>query len=63
MNEKDPEKKCPDCGRFVKKLATLCPYCLAKTVEDPEKSVTQCKSCGRDIASEVDRCPYCGENI
>jgi len=63
MNTEDPEKKCPECGRFVKKLATLCPYCRAKTVEDPGKPLSQCKRCGKKIARQEERCPYCGENI
>ena len=36
MNNKEKETKCPSCGRFIKKLEAMCPYCGAMPVELPE---------------------------
>ena len=36
MDVKEEESKCPNCGKFIKKLAAICPYCGAKPVDLPE---------------------------
>ena len=36
MKDKKEETKCPNCGRFVKKLEAICPYCGIRPVDLPE---------------------------
>jgi len=67
--------KCPECGRFIRKLASMCPYCGAKTVVFPEKAGIICRNCGKKIlpknirsnksdnVSYTSHCPYCGVKI
>jgi DNA-directed RNA polymerase subunit RPC12/RpoP len=64
--------RCPECGRFLNKLASICPYCGAKPVASPGKPAYFCKKCGQEIplssirpkkpgpASDILYCPYCG---
>jgi DNA-directed RNA polymerase subunit RPC12/RpoP len=67
--------KCPQCGKFIKKLASLCPYCGARTATPPDKGGFFCKNCGKRIPIKnigpnkknyigtTSHCPYCGVKI
>ncbi len=36
MEQNEKGSKCPSCGRFIKKLEAMCPYCGARPVDLPE---------------------------
>jgi DNA-directed RNA polymerase subunit RPC12/RpoP len=75
MVRENRDIKCPGCGRFIKKLASICPYCGAKTVVAPDKGGFICRNCGKrvpqrniqpnkkDNISDIEHCPYCGVKI
>jgi hypothetical protein len=37
MDKRNEEEKCPSCGKFIKKLAAICPYCGAKPADLPKE--------------------------
>ncbi len=75
MNKENRDIKCPHCGKFIRKLASICPYCGAKPVNPPDKGGFICRNCGKKIppkniqphkknySSAISRCPYCGIKI
>ena len=36
MEKDEKGSKCPSCGKFIKKLEAMCPYCGARPVDIPE---------------------------
>ncbi|HEY4696095.1 MAG TPA: hypothetical protein VIH13_04325 [Candidatus Hydromicrobium sp.] len=45
--------KCPGCGRFIRKLASLCPYCGAKTMVAPEARRLWLPRIREDLSAEI----------
>lgn len=57
--------KCPNCGRTVLSVASLCPNCAAPlTIERPphtwQGTLTECRRCGHPVTNEASVCPHCG---
>jgi len=75
MVREDRDIRCPGCGKFIRKLALICPYCGAKPAVPPNKGEFICRNCGKrippkniqpdkkDYISIINRCPYCGVKI
>ena len=75
MAKENHDIKCPECGRVIRKLASICPYCGAKAVVSPEKGGIICRNCGKKIppknirsnqsdnVSYTSHCPYCGVKV
>ncbi len=74
MSEKT-EDKCPECGKFLKKIDLLCPGCGTRTKGFPTEENIHCINCGKKIPPKkiepkkqwkktniISHCPYCGTN-
>lgn len=56
--------KCPNCGRTVLSVASVCPRCsVPLTRERPPHTwagtLTECRRCGHPVTTETSVCPHC----